>query len=70
MKQLNWFQNGMEAGSDESLEATFKILSMDIQDILVRSEASEIEKMKPWEYEQYESEIDKARAEGRLDLSS
>ena len=32
--------------------------------------ASEIEKMKPWEYEQYESEIDKARAEGRLDLSS
>ena len=32
--------------------------------------ASEIEKMKPWEYEKYESEIDKARTEGRLDLSS
>ncbi|MBH67280.1 MAG: 2-hydroxychromene-2-carboxylate isomerase [Rhodospirillaceae bacterium] len=40
----NWFQNGMEAGSDENLEATFKILSMDIQDILVRSQTSEIEK--------------------------
>jgi len=31
--------------------------------------ASEIERMKPWEFEKYEKEIDKARSEGRLDLS-
>ena len=32
--------------------------------------ASEIERLKPWEFEKFESEIDKARSEGRLDLSS
>jgi hypothetical protein len=31
--------------------------------------ASEIERLKPWEFEKYEKEIDKARSEGRLDLS-
>jgi len=32
--------------------------------------ASEIERMKSWEFEKLESEIDKARSEGRIDLSS
>ena len=32
--------------------------------------ASEIERMKPWEFEKVEAEIDKARFEGRIDLSS
>ena len=32
--------------------------------------ASEIERMKPWEFERLEKEIDQARSEGRLDLSS
>jgi anion-transporting ArsA/GET3 family ATPase len=32
--------------------------------------ASEIERMKPWEFEKVEAEIDKARSEGRIDLSS
>lgn len=32
--------------------------------------ASEIERLKPWEFEKFEKEIDKARSEGRLDLSS
>ena len=32
--------------------------------------ASEIERMKPWEFEKFEKEIDQARSEGRLDLSS
>lgn len=31
--------------------------------------ASEIERLKPWEFEKFEKEIDKARSEGRLDLS-
>ena len=32
--------------------------------------SSEIERMKPWEFEKFEKEIDQARSEGRLDLSS
>jgi len=32
--------------------------------------ASEIERMKSWEFEKLEKEIDQARSEGRLDLSS
>jgi len=32
--------------------------------------ASEIERMKSWEFEKFEKEIDKARSEGRIDLSS
>jgi len=32
--------------------------------------ASEIERMKSWEFEKFEKEIDQARSEGRLDLSS
>ena len=32
--------------------------------------ASEIAKMKPWEFEKMESEIDSARAEGRIDYNS
>ena len=32
--------------------------------------ASEIAKMKPWEFEKLELEIDKARAEGRVDFNS
>ena len=32
--------------------------------------ASEIERMKPWEFEKVEAEIDKARSEGRIDLST
>ena len=31
--------------------------------------ASEIERLKPWEFEKFEKEIDKARSAGRLDLS-
>ena len=32
--------------------------------------ASQIAKMKPWEFEKLESEIDSARAEGRIDYNS
>ena len=32
--------------------------------------SSEIAKMKPWEFEKMESELDQARAEGRIDLNS
>ncbi len=32
--------------------------------------ASDIAKMKPWEFEKLESEIDSARAEGRIDYNS
>ncbi len=32
--------------------------------------ASEIERMKPWDYEKFEKDIDQARSEGRIDFSS
>ena len=32
--------------------------------------ASEIGKMKPWEFEKHEQELDTARAEGRIDYNS
>tara|TARA_R100000278_G_scaffold111895_2_gene89557 strand:- start:6 stop:884 length:879 start_codon:yes stop_codon:yes gene_type:complete len=32
--------------------------------------ASQIAKMKPWEFEKFEGELDKARAEGRIDYNS
>ena len=32
--------------------------------------ASEIERMKPWDYEKFEKDIDQARNEGRIDFSS
>ena len=32
--------------------------------------ASEIQRLKPWDYERLEQEIDKARSEGRIDFSS
>ena len=32
--------------------------------------ASEIERMKPWDFEKFEKDIDKARSEGRIDFSS
>ena len=32
--------------------------------------ASEIGKMKPWQFEEMESELDKARQEGRIDYNS
>ena len=32
--------------------------------------ASEIGKMKPWEFEKVETELDAARAEGRIDYNS
>ena len=32
--------------------------------------ASEIERMKPWDFEKLEKEIDAARVEGRIDFSS
>ena len=32
--------------------------------------ASEIGKMKPWEFEKAEAELDAARAEGRIDYNS
>ena len=32
--------------------------------------ASEIERMKPWDYEKFEKDIDQARIEGRIDFSS
>lgn len=32
--------------------------------------ASEIERMKPWDFEKFEKEIDQARNEGRIDFSS
>jgi hypothetical protein len=32
--------------------------------------ASEIGKMKPWEFEKMESELDAARSEGRIDYNS
>ena len=32
--------------------------------------ASEIERMKPWDFEKYEKDIDAARVEGRIDFSS
>ena len=31
---------------------------------------SDIAKMKPWEFEKYEKDIDQARSEGRIDLNS
>ena len=41
----NWFQHGLEAGSDENLKATFKTLSLDVKEILARSQTSEIDKL-------------------------
>ena len=32
--------------------------------------ASQIARMKPWEFEKVEAELDAARAEGRIDLNS
>ena len=32
--------------------------------------ASEIERMKPWDFEKFEKDIDQARVEGRIDFSS
>jgi len=32
--------------------------------------SSEIAKMKPWEFEKFETELDQARTEGRIDLNS
>ena len=32
--------------------------------------ASEIQRLKPWDYEKLEKEIDLARSEGRIDFSS
>ena len=40
----NWFQHGLEAGGDENLKATFKTLSLDVKEILARSQTSEIDK--------------------------
>ena len=31
---------------------------------------SEIERMKPWDFEKFEKDIDQARVEGRIDFSS
>jgi len=41
----NWFQGGLEAGGDENLNATFKTLSLNVKDILARSQTSEIDKL-------------------------
>ena len=41
----NWFQHGLEAGGDENLNATFKTLSLDVKEILARSQTSEIDKL-------------------------
>ena len=41
----NWFQHGLEAGGDENLKATFKTLSLDVKEILARSQTSEIDKL-------------------------
>ena len=32
--------------------------------------ASEIAKLKPWEFDKFESELDDARKEGRIDINS
>ncbi|MEC7805770.1 MAG: DsbA family protein [Pseudomonadota bacterium] len=41
----NWFQHGLEAGGDANLKATFKTLSLDVKEILARTQASEIDKL-------------------------
>ena len=41
----NWFQHGLEAGGDENLKATFKTLSLDVKEILARTQTSEIDKL-------------------------
>ena len=53
----NWFQHGLEAGGDENLKATFKTLSLDVKEILARSQTSEIDKL-------YEEQTSVAAKEG------
>ena len=60
----------------KTLDAAASVSSTKARDVAdARSEgrifkASDIAKMKPWEFEKLESEIDSARAEGRIDYNS
>ena len=42
---INWFQGGLEAGGDENLAKTCNALSLDMEDIIDRSQSQEIEKL-------------------------
>ena len=42
---VNWFQGGLEAGGDENLAKTCNALSLDMEDIIDRSQSQEIEKL-------------------------
>ncbi len=61
---------------NQKVDAASSVSSASARDISSKDskgkvwKASEIERMKPWEFEKLETEIDKARSEGRLDLSS
>lgn len=57
-------------------DAAVSVLSTTTRDVATNKgqervwKASEIQKLKPWDYEKLEKDIDKARAEGRIDFSS
>ena len=41
----NWFQSGLEAGGDENLAKTCNVLSLNMDDIIARSQSQEIDKL-------------------------
>ena len=57
-------------------DAAVSVLSTTTRDVATNKgqervwKASEIQKLKPWDYEKLEKDIDKARSEGRIDFSS
>ena len=42
---INWFQGGLAAGGDENLAKTCNALSLDMDDLIDRSQSQEIEKL-------------------------
>ena len=42
---INWFQGGLEAGGYENLAKTCSVLSLNMDDIIVRSQSQEIDEL-------------------------
>ena len=42
---INWFQGGLEAGGDENLAKTCTALSLNMDDIIARSQSQEIDEL-------------------------
>ena len=42
---INWFQCGLEAGGDENLAKTCSVLSLNMDDIIARSQSQEIDEL-------------------------